>query len=416
MKLFKRKKTINSPSYSYVARQPIFDTNMKIYAYELLFRAGMTDLFPDIDGDTATSELISNTYLMSDIQKFSGGKKIFMNFTRNLLLKKIPLLFPEDSTVVEILENVGVEDSVLKACREIAQKGHLIALDDSIYNPTLEPFIALAHIIKFDFRQSTSAQIEHDIRRLDKYKVKILAEKVETYMEFKTALELGFHYFQGYFFAKPEIIKSKKLTTPKINLLRIISAINRSELDFDQLERLIARDVTVSFKLLRYVNSAYFRRAVEISSIKQAILFLGESEIKRFISLMAMAKLAEGKPDELIRLSAIRARFCELLGKYFGWSDSEGELFTMGLFSLIDAILDDSMENIMRKLPLSESIQDALVLERGKLIQYLRMVRSYEKGQWQSVSRCADILNIEEDRLPKLYLEALEWGQLLASL
>ena len=401
----------------YVARQPIFEKRKQIYGYELLFREGMLNFAPrDIDGDMATSELLSDTFLTSDIQRYTGGKRAFINFTRNLLVQKIPLLFPKETTVVEILENVTAEPAIVAACSEIAGKGYILALDDFIYQDGLQPLIDLADIIKIDFRQAPVDEIEQEVRGLAGTKARLLAEKVETYAEFDQADHLGFDYFQGYFFAKPEIIRGKKISTPKMNLLRVMSEINRGDVDLERLENLIRQDVTLSFKLLRYVNSAYYRRVNEISSLRQALSLLGLGEVKRFLSLMVMAKMAEGKPDELIRLSAIRARFCELLGAALGKRAAVQELFTLGLFSLIDAILDDSMPNVIQDLPLSRNLKDAFLLDTGNLVDFLKLVGCYESGQWDRVCRLCDNLSLPRERVMELYLEAVSWGEAVAAL
>jgi len=401
----------------YVARQPIFGKRKEIYGYELLFRDGMLNFAPkDIDGDTATSELLSDTFLSSGMYRYTGGKRAFINFTRNLLVQRIPLLFPRETTVVEILEDVPADPEIMAACGKIAGKGYTLALDDFIYRDGLQPLIDLADIIKIDFRQAPVDEIEQEVRGLSGTRARLLAEKVETYAEFDQAVHMGFDYFQGYFFAKPEIIRGKKVSTPKINLLRVMTEINRHDADFERLENLIRQDVTLSFKLLRYVNSAYYRRVKEVSSLRQALSLLGLREVKRFLSLMAMAKMAEGKPDELIRLSAIRARFCELLGSALGRRAAVQELFTLGLFSLIDAILDDSMPNIIQGLPFSHNLKDAFLLEAGNLIDFLKLVRCYESGEWDRVGHLCDNLRLPRERVMELYLDAVSWGEAVATL
>lgn len=397
----------------HVARQPIFDKNLNLFGYELLFRDGALSFPTDVSGDTATSELLSSTFLTSDIYTYTGIKKAFVNFTRNHLVNRIPLLFPREITVVEILEDVSPEAEVVAACQEIAQKGFTIALDDFVYRAELKPLIALSEIVKIDFRNTSPERISAYFNLLKRDKKRMLAEKVETYEEFKRGRDMGFQYFQGYFFARPEVIQGRTLSTPEIHLLRLMAAVQGRELDFDQIENHIKRDITVSYKLLRYINSAYFRRLQEITSIKQAILLLGEVGIRRFVSLMAMAKLAKGKPQELANLSAIRARFCELLGSRLKLSENPGELFTVGLFSLIDAIMDDSMENVLQKLPFSQSIKEALVGQNGPLGEVLQLVVAYERGGWQALSELCGRVGIPEETLPQLYRETLAWAQAL---
>ena len=400
----------------YVARQPIFKKNKKIYGYELLFRGGMSNCFPDIDGDTATYKVLSNSFFSIGIEKITGHKMAFINFTQDLLLNRIPLMFPREKVVVEILEDVEPEDDVVKACREISLNGYDIALDDFFYKSKLKPLIALANIIKFDLRLTSFDEIDVYVEKLSKYDVAFLAEKVETHEEFNRALEMGFDFFQGYFFSKPEIIKGRDISSSQMNLLEIMAEANKEDFDFHELEKIIKRDVAISYKLLRYINSSYFKRASDISSIRQAILMLGEKKVRSFISLIAMARLATGKPDELIRTSIIRAKFCELLGEKNDSYVSPSELFTLGLFSLIDAIMDDSMENLMEKLPLSENIKQALVYGKGELIDYLRLAVYYEMGDWEKIPEMAATRGLNEEELPHYYMEALGWADGLTSI
>ena len=182
------------------------------------------------------------------------------------------------------------------------------------------------------------------------YRVKLLAEKIETHEEFQQALSMGFDYFQGYFFSKPEILKSRDISPSKITLLNIMSEANREDFRITELEKFVSRDLSINYKLMRYINSAYFGMFKRVKSVKQTIVLLGVKEVRRFISLIAMAQLVSGKPDELIRASLIRARLCENLGKEAVGKDGS-ELFTLGLFSFIDAILNDEMGNIMEDLP-----------------------------------------------------------------
>ncbi|MDY7039213.1 MAG: HDOD domain-containing protein, partial [Thermodesulfobacteriota bacterium] len=392
------------------ARQPIFNKNKVVYGYELLFREGMTNFFPDIDGDTATSKLLSNSFFSIGIEKIIGKELAFINFTQDLLLKRVPLMFPRSKVVVEILEDVEPEKDVLEVCREISRKGYHIALDDFFYKSELEPLIALAKIIKFDFRLTSFEDMSEDVKKLTKYNVSLLAEKVETHEEFNRAVEMGFKYFQGYFFSKPEIMKGKEISTPHINLLELMAEANREDFKFSKLEKMITRDVSMSYKILRLINSAYYRRINTISSIKQAIVIIGEKGIRRFLSLLSMAGLASNKPDELIRSSIIRAKFCELISEMNGSNVNPSEIFTLGLFSSIDAIMDDSMENLMANLPLSENIKETLVEGKGELSDFLEIAICYEKGLWKEVSEIAALLSIDEQKLPIHYMEALGWA------
>ncbi len=397
----------------YVARQPIFDIKKCIFGYELLFRADMANFFPDIQGDTATSKLLSNSFFNIGIEKIAGANLAFINFTQELLLQQLPLMFSQDRLVVEILEDIQPAKEVIEACQEIALNGYIIVLDDFFYKPSMEPLIEVADIIKIDIKATPLEEVGDLVNMIKERGVNLLAEKVETHDEFKKALEMGFRYFQGFFFSKPEVLKGKEISTPQMQLLEIMAEVNRAEFEFDRLEKMIVRDASISYKLMRLINSAYFKRAKEISSIRQAIVMIGEVGIRRFLSLISMAGLAANKPDELIRVSLVRAKFCELLGNNHGSNADTSELFTLGLFSLIDAIMDDSMENLMSQIPLSGKIKEVLISRTGDLSGYLSLIEFYEKGDWAEIEKATNILGINEGTLPQYYMESLGWADSL---
>ncbi len=398
----------------YVARQPIFDKYKNIYAYELLFRDGAANYVPDIDGDVATTTLLVNTFFTIGMDTLAGGRKSFINFTQNLLEKKVPLLLPKETTVIEILEDVKPGPVLIDACRQMAADGYTIALDDFVYLPELEPLIAMADIIKFDFRLTPKALIDAYLGQLSRNNLCLLAEKVETHDEFEAAQKMGFELFQGYFFCKPEIIQAREIQGSQLNLMMMMAQINSDTFSCDELERLIARDMGISYKLFKYLNSAFFARASKVSSVKQALVFMGENEIRRFVSLIAMSRLAEGKPNELIRAACIRGKFCEFLGTAAHEKTAPSEMFTLGMFSLIDAVIDQPMDKILAQLPLSSQIKRALIEAKGRLAGFIELVRSYETGQWDRVSRLSQALKLKDKTLPALYLEACKWSDITA--
>lgn len=396
----------------YVARQPIFDKNKHIYAYELLFRNGAANYVPDIDGDEATTTLLANTFFTIGMDTLAGGRKLFINYTQNLLEKKVPLLLPKETTVIEILEDVNPCPALIDSCAQMAANGYTIALDDFVYLPELEPLIAMATIIKFDFRLTPREAIDGYVKQLSRNNLRLLAEKVETHEEYEAARKMGFDLFQGYFFSKPEIIRGHEIQGSQLNLMMIMAQINSETFSCDELEKLISRDMGISYKLFKYLNSAFFARASKVSSVKQALVFLGEKEIRRFVSLIAMSRLAEGKPSELVRAACIRGKFCELLGAEVHEKTSPSEMFTLGLFSLIDAVMDQPMGKILGELPLSEPINRALVDAKGRLVGYIELVRSYEAGKWDRVARLSRALKIDEKILPGFYLQACKWSDI----
>ncbi len=394
----------------YVARQPIFDRKKNIAAYELLFRDGMSNAFPDIDGDVATSKLLTRSFFNIGIDQLTGGKKAFINFTEDLLLKQVPTMFPAEEVVVEVLEDVAPGEAVVQACAQIAQKGYVLALDDFVFRDDLAELVALADIIKIDFRLTPLDEMKTMLAQLAEYDVEFLAEKIETYEEYQVSREMGFKYFQGYFFSKPEILKSTDIAPSHISLLQLVAELNREDCSMEKLEEMVTVDISVSYKLLRYINSAFFRRVQEITSIRQALVLLGENGIRQFVMLVTAAALAGDKPNELIRASIIRAKFCELLGKAHGEGVDSAELFLVGLFSMLDAMLDASMDAIVKQLPFSETVKKALVDQKGQLADYLNLVTAYESGAWKACRELSRLIGVSDEVLPASYAAAVGWA------
>jgi c-di-GMP-related signal transduction protein len=393
----------------FVARQPIFNRRKKIYAYELLFRTGMSNAFPDLDGETATTSLLSSSFFTVGIEKISGGKIAFINFTEDLLLQGTPTMFPPQNIMVEVLEDVTPSAEINAACQSLIAKGYDLALDDFVYSKEWLPLVKSAKIIKIDFMLTSMEEIEQIVKTVAPYNCKLLAEKIETYEEFQQALRMGFKYFQGYFFAKPEILKNKDISSSQLTLLQLITEINRAEFDPKTLEKLINQDVSVSFKILKYLNSAYYSRVSPISSIIQAISYLGERGIRQFVSLIATSKLSESKPDELIRTSIIRARFLEQMADALGYANSS-DYFMLGLFSCIDAMLDNSMEYLMEQLPLNAAVKDALVCRSGKMFPFLHAIECYEFGDFARFVDIIHELGLETNKITTFYLDAVNWA------
>lgn len=392
----------------FVARQPIFDKEKNIYAYELLFRSGETDGFPDIDGDTATTSILSSSFFTVGIKKIGAGKLVFINFTEQLLKKGTPKLFPPEYLVVEVLEDVTPDEEVVDACLELKERGFILALDDFVYAEKFTSLISLSDIIKLDFRLTPKDQIREMVAVLSQYECRLLAEKVETYEEFNLAVELGFEYFQGYFFSKPELLKNKDLPPSQLGLLQLISTVNDPDFDIDKLEKLVSQDVSITYKLLNFINSSHFSRVQPISSVRQAISFLGQKEFQLFVTLIATSKLAENKPAELIRSSIIRARFLANVGSALGQDTKE--LFLLGLFSQIDAMLDQSIDSILKKLPLSNDISMALVQRKGALFPFIQLVENYQRCNWAGFRTTQLKLGLGDEVVTPAFMDAIAWA------
>ncbi|TYT74363.1 EAL and HDOD domain-containing protein [Desulfobotulus mexicanus] len=400
---------------TFIARQPIFNTQKQIVAFELLFRNGMDNAMPEMDGDQASYQLIANSFMDIGIQTLTEGKRAFINFTENLLLEKVPLMLPPKDTVVEILETVRPTPEVIQACREIAAKGYVMALDDFIYTPEWKELTDIARIIKIDFLNTPLTKIKECMAIETKVKPVFLATKVETHEQFDTAVSMGFILFQGYFFSKPEIIRGRQIQGQYLNLLQITAESAMPDMDLDRMEDLIHRDVGIAYDLLRYINSAYFKCRNEISSIRDALMMLGTDEVRRFIAILTLTKICSNKPEALMKASCIRGRFCERMGAATETPGLSSQLFTLGMFSLLDALLDESMEKILGEISLSKDIEKALLEKTGPLYPFLSLAEAYEKGEWDQVPKALAAIKLPETIIPGLYLEACEWSRNLTS-
>lgn len=396
--------------YFYAARQPILDRNKELYAYELLFRDGLENAFPDIDGDEATSRMVEGSQLSFGLEDFLGDKPGFINFTLDTLTKKYPTMLPKEQVVVEILETIQPGKRLLAECQALKEKGYVIALDDYIHQPVWRHFYPFVDIIKIDFR-STSTDTINQIKAAiaDFGHIKLLAEKVETNEEFQLAMDLGFSYFQGYFFSKPEMMQSKALSPAQMTLAELLYETSKSDMDLNKITQVFQRDVHLSYKLLRYSNSAIFKRRAEIETIKQALVVLGQVELKKFLSLLFTAQISSDKPAELMRMSMTRARFAEGLAQLHGEVDTD-KAFLTGLMSLMDAILDEPIDSVMSKLPLAKEIKEALIEKKGTLADYIKLIQFYETAQWQDASTAINTLQLANDKVPDAYHTAVQWA------
>jgi EAL and modified HD-GYP domain-containing signal transduction protein len=397
--------------YFYAARQPILDRDKKLIGYELLFRDGVDNVFPDIDGDEATSRLIEGSQFNFGLEDLTDNKPAYINFTLETLQKGYPLLLGKEQVVVEILETIQPGKRLLALVKDLKEKGYILALDDYIHQPVWRHFYPYIDIIKIDFLTCDVDSIKAIIEAIKPYPhIKLLAEKVETYEKYQLALEMGFSYFQGFFFSKPEMVQSKTLPPSEMALAELLYETSSIDLNLRKITEVFERDVNLSYKLLRYSNSAAFKRRAEISTIKQALIVLGSEEIKRFLSLLFAAQVAADKPAELIRLSLTRARFAELLAISHGRMRDTGMAFLTGMMSLMDAILDEDMPSVMNKLPLTIEIKDALLKDEGLLATYLKLVKFYEQANWEKAKEIQQQLGLKPEEVPDAYHDALSWS------
>jgi EAL and modified HD-GYP domain-containing signal transduction protein len=397
---------------TYIARQPIFDLHKRVYGYELLFRSGLDNIFKQEDPDQASSQVIIDSFFLHNISALTGRKRAFINVTRDLLLKEYLLLIPRQLVVVEILENIDPDSEVIAACKKLKKAGYLLAMDDFVYGEKYKPFMDLADFIKIDFLSTAEKERKSLPQNFSPLGIGFLAEKVETPATFQEALESGYTYFQGNFFSKPTIIPGKDLPGYKLHYFRIIQEINRPEISFERLEELIKKEISLSYKLFRYINSAFFGLKNKVHSIQHAMALLGEKEVKKWLSFITLATIGEDKPEELAVQAIIRARFCESLAPHVGLPSRADGLFLMGMFSLLDAFLDRPLSDLLMEIPLDTDIKKALLGEENRFGELYQCVLDYERGEWSKLSEHGKKFKITEALLSQLYLGAVEWASI----
>tara|TARA_R110002049_G_scaffold76940_2_gene197239 strand:- start:400 stop:1623 length:1224 start_codon:yes stop_codon:yes gene_type:complete len=388
-----------------VARQAIFDINLNVYAYELLFRSnnaqtasGVMDSF----GDEATSRVINYTFMELGIERVIGNHLAFVNLTRNFILTDDPLPFAQDRVVLEILEDIVADDELIAATQKLVAQGYMIALDDFVFDESLRPLVQLAEIIKIDLLAFSEQALKEQVTLLKQENVKLLAEKVETQEQYQLCKKLGFDYFQGYFFSRPTIIEGQAIPDNQLNLLSIITKLQNQDVEIDDIEQLISQDVGLTYKLLRLLNSAAIGLPRKIESIKQGLVFLGLKAIRTWTTLISLNDM-KSTPSELMANTLIRAKMCEQLAENYNCSAETG--FLVGLFSTIDAMLSHPMHQLLKSLPLNNDIKEALSGGKGSLGELLNVVIQYEHGLWDKIN--TEQVSLEQ--LGKLYINATEW-------
>lgn len=395
----------------FIARQPIFDRNLKVFGYELLFRTSLENFFTHHSQEEAAVSVIANSSLLFGIEEMAGNARAFVNVTRGVLLNNFAGLLPRQFTILELLENVEPDSEVIRICRRLKDLGFILALDDFVYRPQYDLILDLIDIIKVDFLSTKEAERKRLAEIFIPRGIKMLAEKVETHEDFIAARNMGYTYFQGYFFSRPVIVSRKDLPIYKLQYLRILKEVSCEEINFSRLAQIIQVDVSISYKLLKYINSVAFGLRKRVTSILQALALLGEMEIKKWVALLSLTGMASDKPTELVMSSLVRAKSCELLAPMLSMSLRRSDLFLLGLFSLLDAIMDRPLEEILTEIHLEDDVQTALLHREGPLGTLLDMVIAMERGQWSTLSERAQSLGLDERSFPALHLQAVQWAR-----
>lgn len=388
----------------FVGRQPVYDRDLNVAAYELLFRGTADNEARVVDPEQATSELIVSTFLDIGLRNLVGDKPAFINVTRDYILGGHLAALAGHRLGLEVLEDTPVDEALLRALAALRSRGHLILLDDFVYHEQLEPLVAVADIVKLDVLALPGEALAAHVARLRARPLKLLAEKIETPEMYARCRALDFDYYQGFFFCRPNVVRGERASAGQAAVMRLLAAVLAPGLGLDALARVVNDDVGLSYRLLRLVNAAGHGLARHVGSIQEALVVLGAPALRNWIALIALSRVG-GKPHELLVTGLLRARMCEALADGLGRRDCEA-FFTTGLLSVLDALMDRPLAELLAELPLADAPRRALLEGAGVMGQVLACVLAYERGEWARV-QCP---GLDKGRLPAAYLEALEWA------
>ena len=395
---------------NYIARQPIFDKTSHTVAYELLYRHTHLNYFDGtIDDSAATSIVLVNSYLNFGLKLISEHKLCFINFNADLILQDIPLLLSPEQTVIELLETVKPTPEILEKLIILKSKGYLLALDDYVFDYPYQEIFNLCDIIKVDFLINPREKLPSVCKYLKENHKLLLAEKVETESDFKYAVKLDFDYFQGYFFSHPIMLKKKKMVPLYQNYLLILAEMQKEEPSYDTVTRIIETDISLTYRLLKLVNSSY-SLVHDIKSIKHALAILGINHFSKWFTLATINQLAINKADELVKTSIFRMRFMENLGELSVFFNEVSSLRMIGVLSVLDAILEQPMEDLLSDLPLSDDIKNTLLMKETKYLTLYSLMLTYEKAEFEKAQSLCEKIDLDFSLFPDLYLNAISWA------
>ena len=394
--------------FAFIARQPILDKSKSVFAYELLFRDGKSGAFPE--HSEQKSKFINEHFHPLGLDDISGEKASFITFSTDTIVSRFPTSLNPDSVVVELADPADTTSGLFEACQHIKQMGFKLAIDDPMMVGIKHSIFPLIDIVKVDVSKTRFETIEKHIPQYHDASVQLVAEQVNTQDNFSTCVELGFDLFQGYFFSQPEARILRQLPASKMNIVDLMGESSSSQFDINRISQIIERDATLSFLLLKFINNPMINKRFKITSLKHALNYMGEVEIKKFIALLSLTNLGDEKPLEIIHMSLVRAKFFDLLAEKRGIKNNPPIAFLVGLFSLLEGLLDQSMTDIVNQLPLSDEVNEALLGKNLEINNYMTLVRAFESALWMNVIKQAKLLNTDQKQLHMLYNQAIVWG------
>ena len=405
---------VDAPETVFVSRQPILDATGKVFGYELLHRETTTTAPAGGEAaEAAGARGLTDVVLGLGLDTLAEGKPAFLNFTRELLVGQAATLLPAAKTVIQLRRGLQVDEAVVTACRELHDASYRLALD-FISDPESERLLPFVKFLKIDVRSMSTAAAATLVKRFSVGNAKVIAEKVESAEAFKEAKGAGFTLFQGYYFCRPITCRATALPQRKLAYLQLLAALRQPNVGVREIEEIVKHDMSLSYRVLRCVNSAAFGLRSEVTSIRQALVMIGIAPIRKWVSVWSIAGLTSGGTSELATVSLLRARCCELLGEKLGGRVADSEMFLLGLCSLLDAILDKPLAEAIADLPLPGDVRAALLGDDNVPRQILDVVIAYENGQWDEALEKAKVLGLTEDSPATVYSDALKWARELS--
>lgn len=391
----------------FLTRRPVFDRNYNVFAYDLLFQSDFSNLYANPDWSAANNTALALNLISNNIETVTRGKQGFISFSENMLLQDIHKRFPDNNIAVALNHPDELQEPLVAACKQIRAAGNPIVLDITAISSPVAELLELSSMVKIDISAGQSTKILNGHHNAD---LKVLAVNIDNHDDFKYAVEAGCHYFEGDFYCRPEHKGENSIPFQNMNHLLLLQEINHPDISFDRLSSIIRRDVGLSYKLMRYINSAYFGFAQDVTSLRYALALLGIFNIKKWLSKETLHSVGQDKPDELVVSSLVRARFCELLCQKTKLQDRASEMFLTGLFSRLDAFLNEDLPTVLQQLPLTDDIKWTLTGEPSVFGDLYQLILSYEQGDWAQVRSLAGITGVRVSDLPLLFIQSLEWS------
>lgn len=391
----------------FIGRQPVFNARLDVVAYELLFRDGRENRAAFSDGEHATARVFTNTFMEIGFDLVTAKKPALVNVTRDFIVGEYARLFPEGRVLLEVLEHVAVDELVLERLKALKNDGYKIVLDDFVLTDSTAPLLDLADIVKLDVLGLSTEEVARQVDSMRVREMQFLAEKIETHEMFEFCKREGFSLFQGYFLSKPQIIEGRRPPADRFSLIRLLAVVNDPRAELDQLETVVSSDAALSLRLMRYINSAFFATSTKVSSIRHALVYMGLRMVRAWVNLVILSGVSD-KPGELVVQGMLRAKMCERLAAAAGRTDVDAS-FTVGLFSIIDALMDRPLSELLEELPLTDEIKSALLEHQGPLGEILELVLSYEKADWEHMR----VLGLDAKSIQGAYFDSLKWVELV---